>query len=477
MSTSPKHIRNAIRYNSVGLFLTDSPAHKPDSDVLTFLNRVQTATFNVSAVRQDVAQIGSDDYLARKVISQPTIDLSFQYFLTDGHEEHVMGLNIASGYDPMNGTIHKGIKEDKSAYFLVGEEPFDLVSYYREDNNFEGTDAAGFGNCFITNYSVSASVGSFATANVSMACSNMTYSCVGSFEFERELKELASLLNNEDVNDFDFIRLQGEAGKVTLQGDEQIEKVSGVPIPSLDLTGRASIIEGTGYVFDPNIYKSATSAIAPGGITIELDNLEFGGPIISGDYVGECSRGHANIQAFDLSVPFEREDLYGMESLHVYGRRLKLPQIGALTIELLSSAFNTGNIKPMLCSDREYKIDLLLNNSCTISCLPSRSKDSFMRFVIDNAKFESYSLNAGIGGSQSTVSCSFTFCVGTEHGVFASGSFPNWRDDKCTPSQKHTPHDFDITRVLEDVDAPEDLEVIRVLDESNIVEIDIDRLK
>lgn len=476
MSTSPKHIRNAIRYNSVGLFLTDSPGHKPNSDTLTYLNRVQSATFGVSAVRQDVPQIGSDDYLARKIVSQPKIDLSFQYFLTDGHEEHIMGLNIASGYDPLNGTIHKDIREDKSAYFVIGEEPFDLVSYYREDNNLSNTDAAGFGNCFINNYSVSASVGSFATANVSMDCSNMTYECIGSFEFERELKELASLLNNEDFSDNNFVRLQQEAGKVTLQGDEQIETVSGVSIPSLDLTGRASIIEGTGYVFDPNIYKSATAAIAPGGITIELDNLEFGGPIISGDYVGECSRGHANIQSFELNAPFAREDLYGMESLHVYGRKLKLPQIGSLTIEILSSAFNTGNIKPMLCSDREYNINLLLNNSCTISCLPSRSKDSFIRFVIDNAKFESYAFNAGVG-SRSTVSCNFTFCVGKEHGLFASGSFPNWREDGCSPSKNHTPHDFDITRVLEEKDNPEDLEVIRVLDESNIVEVDIDRLK
>ena len=274
MYTSPKHIRNAIRYNAVGLFLTDSPGHKPDSDTLTFLNRVQSASFSMSATRQNVSQIGSDDFLARKIVSQPKIDLNFEYLLTDGHEEHVMGLNIASGYDPINGTIQNNIKEDKSAYLIIGEEPFDLINYYRNSNTFDGTDAAGFGNCFITNYSASASVGSFAKANVTMACSNMTYSCVGDFEFERELSELAAILENMDTNNNDFIRLQTQ-GKVLIGDEGQIETVSGVPIPSLDLVKRAEIIKGTGFVFDPNVYKAANAAIAPGGIVVELDNLEF----------------------------------------------------------------------------------------------------------------------------------------------------------------------------------------------------------
>ena len=456
--------------------MTDSPGHAPEKGTLNYLNRVQTATFGVTAVRQNIPQIGSDDYLARKIISQPNIGLSFQYLLTDGHEEHILGLNIASGYAPLEGTIHHNINEDRSAYFVVGEEPFDLVSYYRGENKFLGADAAGFGNCFITNYSVSASVGSFATADVQMACSNMTYECVGDFSFYRALADAAAILNSEDFNDFDFIRYQ-DAGKITLGDDQQKEEVSGVSIPSLDLTGRASIIDTTGFVFDPTVYQSATAAIAPGGITVEVDNIEFGGPIISGDFVGNCSRGHANVQSFELNVPFGREDLYGMESLHVYGRELKFPQMGTLSLELLTSAFETGNIKKMLCSDREYEITLRLNNSCTISCLPSRSKDSFMRFIIDNAKFESYSLNQGIGSERSTVSCNFTFAISKYHGVFASGSFPNWRENRCTPSQKHTPHDFDITRVLEDIDAPEELEVVRVLDSGNAPDIDIERLK
>jgi hypothetical protein len=467
MYSSPKHIRNSVRYNSVGLFLTDSPGISPEQDSLNFLNRVQNASFSVTANRQNIPEIGSDDFLARKIITEPTINLNFNYFLTDGHDEYIMGLNIASGTAELSGTIHDGIKEDKNAFMVVGKEAFDLVSYDRK-KDLGGLDSIGFGNCFITNYSVQASVGSFAQASVSMVSSNVVTECVGDSAWEGILKELGSVVLNLNNDQDVFLDLEQD-GKVSLQDSFQKTIYGGVSLPSLDLENKGAQVTDAGVVFEPFAYKSPVSAIAPGGISIEIDNLEVGGPIISGDFLGKCSRGHANLQSFQINAPLERENLYGFESMYVYGRRLKFPQVGTVSIELMSSAFESGNMK-----DREYNIAILLNNSCKISCLPSKSRDSLMKYIINNAKFDSYTVNTSVG-SRSTVTCNFSFAVSKEKGLYASGSYFNWKDDDCKLTYKHTPDGLEVNRVLEERDDA-NIDIDKILDDTNRVEVDVEEI-
>jgi len=86
--------RTAIRYNSVGLFLTDSPAYQPKSKDTKFVNRVQSTTISVDIDRQNVKQIGSDEFLARKIIKNGNINIDVDYLLTDGYEEDILGMNI-----------------------------------------------------------------------------------------------------------------------------------------------------------------------------------------------------------------------------------------------------------------------------------------------------------------------------------------------------------------------------------------------
>ena len=73
-------LRNAIRYNAVGLFLTDSPAIAPEKKDLHFFNRVQNADISVSLNRQDIKNLGSENFLDRKIVSEPDISINFDYF-------------------------------------------------------------------------------------------------------------------------------------------------------------------------------------------------------------------------------------------------------------------------------------------------------------------------------------------------------------------------------------------------------------
>ena len=441
--------RRTIRYNSIGLFLSEETAANPVSQEINFFNRVQSAQLSIDVAREDIAH-----FLTRKIVSEATTTLNFDYLLTDGHEEETLGLNLAAaGQAFQGGTIYSGIKEDKNAFLVIGDEAFDLTGYANRANGYSGVDVIGIGNCFITNYSITAGVGDVAKASVTMAASNALYSCVDSYSWitgaggsnivpgsQSLLNQLGGLINFQN-ND-----------SMELQDSEVSDnKAYGIPFPSLNLADGGTEISGapigeegidgqiltqvesfiqlendeeidlqsnqpstrianpgTGILFNPSLYKSPVSAIAPGGINVRVKNLNIGGPIISGYNAGTCTKGAASIQSFDISLPFAREDLRGFGSMHVYG-------------SIMSSAFETGNFRDLFCDDEEYQIEIDLNNHCDFTCSPSSSHDSLLKFVINNAKLEGYSLSESIGAF-STMDCRFTFGISTKNGFFISGS-------------------------------------------------------
>lgn len=437
--------RHAIRYNSIGLFLSESPGANPKPSSIHFFNRTQSATLAIDVARQDVQQIGDEDFLDRKIVTAANTTLSFEYLLTDGYEEKTLGLNIVPDGAPLSsGTIYEGLKEDKNAFLVIGEEPFDLTGYAHRTNGYSGTDAIGVGNCFITNYSISAGVGDVAKASVDMVGSNVRYSCVGSGVGGTGWISAMGDLGYALTEISDFISLEDEA-KVKLEQSEAATHQAGVPFPSLNLAEGGTDVSGapisylgedddgnevtkilenpgTGLVFDPILYNSPTSAIPPGGINVSLKNLNIGGPILSGNSEGTCTKGSANIQNFNITLPFAREDLLGLGSMHVYGRKMKYPQIGTISFSLLSSAFQSGNFKDLFCDDELYNIEIDLNNQCDFTCAPSSEHDGFMKFVINNAKLDGYSFGESIG-SFATVDCDFSFGLSRKNGFFMSGSF------------------------------------------------------
>lgn len=468
-------LRNAIRYNAVGLFLTDSPAIDPKTKDLHFFNRIQKADVSVSVNRQNIKHLGSDSFLDRKIVSEPEINVNFDYFLTDGHEESVLGLNIASGHQDVSGTIYENLKEDKTAFLVIGEEPFDLTGYAAKPGKFKGCTALGLGNCYLTDYTISASVGSIAQASASMKCSNINYQCVDGHTWQEILETVGAILGQGDIADTDFLRFQDD-GRIILNAEQSNTDMKGLKHPSRDLENKGAELTGTGLVFEPILYNSAAAALAPGGIKVKLENLNVGGPLLSGDFVGSCLTGHVNLQSFNVSIPFEREDLYGFESMHAYGRKMKYPQLGNITFELTSSAFKSGDFTDILCDDREYNIEILLNNQCSFSCLGSANKDTFMKLIVNNAKFDNYSINNEIG-SISTVSCNFSFGMSKSEGFFMSGSYPNTKEKDCLPSTQHIPFDFNVSRSLENVDLPQDVKVHTVLgDRNKPTDIELDRV-
>ena len=437
--------RTAMRYNSVGLFLTDSPAHKPKSKDTKFFNRIQSAGFSIDVQRQNVQQIGSEDFVDRKIVSNATINVDIEYLLTDGYEEKILGLNIAPPsviYDKnqdeipvdftTSGTIYNDLQEDKSMFFMIGEEQFDLTGYGKKEGGFSGLDVISVGNCFVTNYSISASVGDFAKSSVSLTASDISYGCVGSgkggFVWKQISDTLGALLLQIDDSDDDFVLFQDE-GKILFEENLQTEELGGAKNPSMDLS-KGGVESTSGFVFNPYLYHAPVSAIRPGGIFVRIKNIDVGGPVLSIDGGGICMEGEANIQSFDISVPFESENLGGFSSMHVFGRKMKYPQIGTISLSLLASAFTEGNFQDIFCDDGEYEIEIEMTNTCKASCLKRQPVEKHMHYSINNAKLDGYTTNFSVGGV-ATVDCSFSFGMSRNNGLFISGTHENYKLGYC----------------------------------------------
>lgn len=423
--------RNIVKYNSVGLFLADTVDRGQTISSLDFVNRVQSTNMSIQIDRQEIKGIGSQDFIDRKIVSEPNISVNIDYLLTDGHEENKFGFNV-DGPQSQNysGSIYSNLKEDKSLILAIGEEQFDITGNSNRDNGYSGIDIIGIGNCYINNYSISADIGGFAKASVSMTASNVRHSCESDHEWVDRIEEIRFLMT--EINQ--FIELE-KGGLIPMENAGNTGYAQGNPIYSLDLqnsgvdfTGGLTYVNeeykefGVGMKFNPSIYKSPVSAIPPGGINVNVEELNVAGPILSGQKNGGCIKGSANIQSFDISLPFERENLYGFGSMHAYGRKLKMPQVGTVSFSLLSSAFKTGDFRDMFCDDREYSIEIALNNRCDFDCRSSRHHDTFIKYTINNAKFDGYSFNESIG-SFATVSCDFSFGLSENNGLFVSGSF------------------------------------------------------
>jgi hypothetical protein len=472
----PTTSRNAIRYNAAGLFVTDKSKENPEQEDLHFLNRVQAVDFSVSLSRENIESMGAQNFLGRKINAEPQVELSFEYLMTDGYEDNLLGLNVYPKnieYEDYYGTItskedfskrgniHNNLKENRDCYFAVGQEEFDIISDLTDEDGFGGYSVVGFGNCFLTNYSISAGVGALARASVQMVASNIVYSCNDDFQLIDKFAEISKVSRQTALED--LILLESE-DKIKLQREQIVERyLDAIESPSLDLASGGTVKKDMGLYFNPIVYNSAVGAINPGGITLKINNVEQGGPIFQMDKKTRCFEPKVAIQSFDVSIPFERESFYGMGNIHAFGRKLKNPQLGTISIEMLASTFKSGRLDKIACNDVDYEIEIELSNSCQLSCLQAGVKDKYLKLNIPGAKLDSYNYNFSIGDN-GMVNCEFSFPVSPGSAPTISGSYTNTRETVCGPTELMAPRDLNVQNVtpFKDANAVKNIKATRV---------------
>jgi len=374
-------MRNSIKYNTIGMLVSKSPGFNPIDTGIYQLNRVQNSEYSISVNRQNISHIGDDDFLVRKIYSAPTVEFSCTYLSTDGKNEHNLGFNIARSGDSLPvDTFTSGIDKDINLFAIVSQPQQDFN--FLTGDSLSGLDAIGIGNCFLKNYSMNATVGSFVLTNLTFDGSHIRYDKFGDHEF-----------NGEKMD---------------------------IPNPSVNRIGDGDYSVVSGFNFDGWEASSGISAINHGSLSMNLPDsaLDIGG-----------SESDISIQSFDINIPIERIDFDGLGSNYKYFRKINYPLLGTLSVSALASDFETGILDRIICNDKEYTVEISVDRSvCStiFACGGEGVSDKAMKFKINGLLLDSYSFSNSIGkGQNSSVNLNYSFSItkNKRKGIFASGSF------------------------------------------------------
>jgi hypothetical protein len=219
--------------------------------------------------------------------------------------------------------------------FTRPEEGLDGLSGFQagDDLNFSGYECASVGNCFLTNYSLSYSVGSLPVVEAQFIGSNMQYEAITG----TKLSSPAINLTSGNAN---------QVGELTLSGLDQ-------------------------FVSSPSITNPSRT-----GSQVTLQNLQVGGQPLGGVHA---------LQSVQLNLGVNRHAAYGMGSDYVYGRKLLLPADGSLSLSSLVSGWESGSVSGVLGSESGYSLDLTLEAS-----------GKSLTYKIENAKLESYDYSMAV---------------------------------------------------------------------------------
>tara|TARA_R110001592_G_scaffold199554_4_gene448079 strand:- start:235 stop:1533 length:1299 start_codon:yes stop_codon:yes gene_type:complete len=361
----------------------DIPAGHEVRTGIQQLRRVQNANYSFSINRQDVNQFGQLARIDAVAIDPPTVSLDFSYYLTNGINERILGMDVEGVTTALGDGIVGGMECDKNLnadgknfFILTTCEGHDAVA------NKGGEDmksVIALGNGYVSNYSIEASVGSMPTANVTV----------------------------EGLNLKSYIGSTGLAIPA-------VNSNYGIPITDTEFSIPPAI---SGVLNDSAADVSAEeegwSCLRPGDINLslgadgragEFENLPSDnmGDTPPHDYYG----GTAHIQSFSIDVPLSRTVLNRLGTPYGYSRVVDYPINVSVSVNAILADLKEGNVADLLWDTEEH--DLLFT---------LREPDQYgtgniaMQYRVKGALLEGESFSSSIGDNKS-VDLTFTAQIG-----------------------------------------------------------------
>ena len=231
----------------------------------SIVSAVQNSAFDVQIDRTSLKQLGSSYYVVNSPLRQPDVNLNFSYYqnypyLNDGFVNlGYLNAAVTGLFDIPTLTALSGNEEASRNFYIFtrpGEGALNAFTGFSEGDalNLSGYQCASVGNCYLTNYNLSYSVGSLPRVDVGFVGSNMQYTEVTGTQIPSPAINLES--GNAD-----------QVGELTLSGLREFEQ-------------------------NPVIMNPTDS-----GSSVTLQNLQVGGQDLSGQYL---------VQSVDLSLEIPR---------------------------------------------------------------------------------------------------------------------------------------------------------------------------
>lgn len=361
--------RNRIIYNVLALYAGHNNAvsgsHSNPGDI-NQLTRVQSFDEDFARNLTNVEQYGSLAAIDRIEIEAPTVKSSFSYFITDGGNEHYVGLNVARSGEPLvscvSGYLTKAT-DQKNYFLLISDEGHDANNYTKPQ-----TGVIGIGNGFLTSYDVEAAVGEIPKATVQLEALNVrVYSSV------------------DGTNDI-----------------PAVDPAFGVPVTGVPFL----LPQGK-----PNDNSSQISALQPGDLTLDIAGL-----------IG-VSQPDLKIQNFKMSVPLARQPIRRLGNKFAFTREIQWPVKTTFSIDAELGDLQDGNLADVLCDTGTYDISVGFRKP---HCQGNGSLALVYQFR--GAKLLNQKITTSIGAN-AKFSAEFEAQIGAPedniHGVFISGTYPN----------------------------------------------------
>jgi hypothetical protein len=362
--------RNILKSPNSFVAMTDSDTafHETETN-LNLYNTVQSCNYSASFPRQNLKQVGSQEFVSRDFFNQPDVQLSLSYVPEPSVNNEMYGLFCDAGATGNFVNFLSGRLEASTNFYVFNspnqhDDAFDDITSKRTDIDFSGYEIISFGNCFPTTYGLTYGVGNLPIVSASYICSNMEY-----------------------------ILPTGASGDS----------------PAINLTGgnkdNAALQV---FNFQNGTIKPRIANPTDPNSSITLQNLQVGGQNLSGVHF---------VQTVDMSVDLPRVSNYGLGNDFAYGRKAQLPANGRFSVSSLVSGLDSGVLTGVLASDSGYDFELVLASTGINS-----PKDAKMIYQIEDAKLVSYNYSMPVN-NQMTFDAEFSFEVTETKGLKISGSY------------------------------------------------------
>ena len=361
-----------LTYERLGVLVTDSPAYKQNGgSSYQNLIRLQSLEYSFSHPAIDVKTIGSDSLVTRDgespIVRQPDVNCSLSYLFSAGQNEEAAGFYLGESGSFLKNFLQSSLDDVNIIAVASNEDSHKDLNYITQESEFDGYNVIGIGNCFLTNYSYTASVGSLPNSSFSYAGSNMKFDHYD----QGNRPTLPSIkLGVDNQKSLEEIQLSGESF--------QAKEVNGA------------------------------NAIMPGDIIIEI-NRAGGGH--GGAPLESLS---AAIQNISIDIPLPRQDIYGFGSNYVFDRKLQLPVVASASIDMNLREYASGEIDSFFVEGAKYDISIS-HTDTYFQKGQYQNRNTISSFEIDDAQLKSQSFSKSIGNNAS-VSTEFSFGISEDRG-------------------------------------------------------------
>ena len=385
------------------------------------LRRVQSANYSFSINRQDVNQFGQLARIDSVSIEPPTVTLDYSYYLTNGLNERLMGMNVSGDNTALASEIIDGVVcgEDinaggKNYFILTTCEGHDAVGNKDDE---EDKSVIALGNGFVSNYSIEAAVGSMPTASVTVDGLNLR-----SYTGTQDLDIPAVNTNfGTPIKDVQFSLPPAVSGVLNDSSTASLADTDedgwaclrpGDITLSLGTDGRASefeLLPGEDPRGDQGFGQTVGGkeiATGAGPVLDENGNVLVGQGVNDDPKEDYTVPGSAHIQSFSIDVPLSRTVLNRLGTPYGYSRVVDYPVNISVSVNAIMADLKEGNIADLLWNTEEHDLVFTMREPNQYG-----TGDVAMQYIVKGALLEGEAFSSSIGDNKS-VDITFTAQVG-----------------------------------------------------------------